>query len=65
MYLGLHVKYVFLSDFNENFSLDSLRKILKYRISWKYAQREQSYSKRTDGDMTNLNVAFSNFAKRA
>ena len=39
------------------------RKILKYQISWKSVQREQSCSVRTDRrtDMTKLRVAFSNF----
>ena len=66
MYIGLHVKYsLFLSDFNETsiFSKD-FRKILEYKISWKFVQWEPSFSVWTDGqtDTTKLIVAFRNFA---
>ena len=58
-----HVKYsLFLSDFNENWIFSMVfRKIFKYRISWKSVQWEPSCSVRTD--MTQLKVAFRNFAK--
>jgi hypothetical protein len=62
MYIGLHVKYpLFLSNFNDawTFSTD-LKKIPKYKISWKSVQWEPSYSTRTD--MTKLTVTFHNFA---
>jgi hypothetical protein len=63
----LHVKYpLFLSDFNETWisSIDFWRK-LKYQVSSKSVQWEPSCSLRTDiqTDMTNLKVAFRNFAK--
>jgi hypothetical protein len=66
MYIGLHVKYpLLLSDVNETwiFSKD-FRKMLKHQISWKSVQWEPSCCMRTDGqtDMTNLIVAFRNFA---
>jgi hypothetical protein len=66
MYVGLHVKYwLFLPDFNETLILPTdFRKILKYQISQKSVQWEQSFSLLTDGraDMTKLIVAFRNFA---
>ena len=66
MYIGLHVKYpLFLSHFN-NISILSIYflKLLRYQVSWKSVQWEQSCSKRTDGrtDMTKLIAAFRNFA---
>jgi hypothetical protein len=61
-----HVKYpVFLSDFNEIWILSTdFRKSLKYEVSSKSVQWEQSYSMRADGqtDITELIVAFRNFA---
>jgi len=47
-----------------NFLSTKFRKILKYRISWKYVQWQPSFSMRTDGqtDMAKLIVAFRNFA---
>ena len=67
MYIALHAMYpLFLSHFKENliFSRD-FRKIIEYLISWKSAQLEQSFSKRTDGhaDMTKLIFVFRNYAK--
>jgi hypothetical protein len=65
IYIGLHAKYpLFLSDFNATriFSTD-FRKILKYEISRKSIQWETSCSKRTDGHMTKLIIAFRSFAK--
>jgi hypothetical protein len=66
MYIGLHVKYpLFLSDNNKTwiFSAD-FRKVLKYQISRKSVQWEQSCSMRPDRrtDMTKLIVAFRTFA---
>jgi hypothetical protein len=65
MYTGLHVKYLLLlSDFNQTciFSTD-FRKTLKYQISRKSVQLEQSCFRRTDGrtHATKLIVAFRNF----
>jgi hypothetical protein len=65
IHIGLHVKYpLFLSDFNatRNFSTD-FRKILKYEISRKPIQLEPSCSKRIDGHMMKLIIAFRSFAK--
>ena len=67
MYIDLSVKYLlFLLQFNECWIFWTyFRKILKYQISWKSVHWETSYSiGRTDGrtDMTNLIVAFHNFA---
>ena len=62
MCTGLHVKYRLLSsDFNETwiFSTD-FRRILRYQISWKSVQGEQRSSTRTV--MTQMIVAFRNFA---
>ena len=66
MCISLHVKYLlFLPDFNETwiFSTD-LRKIIIYKISWKYVQWKQNCSTRRDGQtyMTKLILAFRNFA---
>jgi hypothetical protein len=51
VYIGLHVKYqLLLLDFNETLiSWTDFRKILRYQISRKSVQCEQSYSMRTDG----------------
>ena len=51
MYDSLHVKYpLFFSDFNENWIfLAEIRKIVKYKISWKFVQWEPTWSMRTDG----------------
>jgi len=74
MYIGLHVKYSLLwNDFNETWSFKTdFRKILKYQISWKSAQREPSCSMRTDGRTYILtdkhdktNSRFSQFCQRA
>jgi len=57
---------VFLSDFNGTWIfVTEFRKTLKYEISWKSVQWEQSCSRRTvrQADMTNLTVAFRNFSK--
>ena len=73
MYISLHVKYpLFLSDCNENFifTTDS-RTILKYKILWKSAQRDQSCSLRTDRQTDRrkdrhdkTNIRFSQFCER-
>jgi hypothetical protein len=67
IYIGLHIKYpLFFSDFNGTWIFSTeFRKILKYKISWKYVQWERSCSmltERTQTDMTKLIVAFRNFA---
>jgi len=57
---------VFLTDFNETWIFATeVRKSLKYEISWKSVQWEQSCSRRTNRqtDMKNLIVAFRNFSK--
>ena len=64
--IGFHVKYLFfLSDFNESriFSTD-FRKIFKHQLLWKSVHWEPDCSTRIDRrtDMTNLIVAFRNFA---
>ena len=66
MYIGLHVKYpILLSDFNEIwvFSTD-FQKIFKYSFSWNPFSESQVPCAPTDGrtDMTQLIVAFNNFA---
>ena len=65
-YIRLHVKYpLFLSDFNETLIfVTNFRKILKFQISWKSVHLKSIRSVRTDRrtDMTNLIVAFRNFA---
>jgi aspartyl/asparaginyl beta-hydroxylase (cupin superfamily) len=66
----LHVKYpLFLSDFIETwFFSTEFRQKLKYQVSSKSVQWEQSCSMRTDGRrdgqtvMTKLTVAFRNYA---
>jgi hypothetical protein len=67
VYIGVLVQYaVILSDFNETWIYRQIfKKILKYKISWKSFQWEQSCSVRTDRrtDMTKLIVALRNFAK--
>jgi hypothetical protein len=64
MYIGLHVKHqLFLSDFNEICCfLTDFRKVLKYKISWKSFQCEQSCSMQTNrwADMTKLICNFPN-----
>ena len=64
---GFRVKYPLqLSDFNGTWIFSTyFRKMLKYKISWKSVQWEQSCSVRTDGqtDRTTVIVAFRNFAK--
>ena len=51
MYIGRHVKYtLFLTGFNKtwNFPMD-FRKLLAYKISWKYVRGELSFSMREYG----------------
>jgi hypothetical protein len=67
MYIALHIKYLlFLSYCNKSriFSTD-FRKILKYKISWKFVQWELLCSVRTDRqtDMMKVLFAFRNFTK--
>jgi hypothetical protein len=51
MYGGLYVKYpLFLLDFKETLILlTDIRKIFKYKISWKFVHWESSCFMRTDG----------------
>ena len=67
----LQIKWTLLSDFKETLIFSThFRKILKYKVSWKYFQWETSCSMRTDEqagrqtDMTKL-TRFSQFCKRA
>jgi len=66
MNIGLHEKYpLFSSDFNETWIISKdFRKILRYQISLKSVQWEQSCTMRKDGqtDTTKLIAAFRNFA---
>jgi hypothetical protein len=65
MCIRLHVKYpLFLTDFNETWTATYFRKILKYKISWKSTQQENSCCMQTDRHtgMTKLKVVLHNFA---
>jgi hypothetical protein len=70
MYIGLHIKYSFLADFDQTWFFDRfLKKVLKYQIPWKSVEWEPSCSmrrdRRTNGQthITKLLVAPRNLAK--
>ena len=67
MYIGVHVKYPSVSDFNETWIFTSdFRKVFEYQFSWISVQWEPSYFVRTDGltdgyDEGTITVTFRDF----
>jgi len=62
IYVDLHVKYPFFSDFNDSWIFSPYFEKYSYQIWWKSVQWEPSSSMRTDGrtDLTTLIVALRN-----